>query len=138
MQNNLRNNKSLWSYGKSEFKRFMGIKLKRKTNIVSFLMGILFTAIPILPLGWVLFELVEVFWFNPSVVYIFLTIAWVLFMFANGLSNYITVRIVKESEKDMDDIQTIDEKAIFFYQSLNIGFGIFILIILIFFLVEAM
>lgn len=138
MQNNLRNNKSLWSFGRSEFKRFMGIKLKRKTNILSFLFGIIFTAIPILPLGWVLFELVEIFWFNPSVVYIFLTIAWVLFMFANGLSNYITVRIVKENEKDMEDIQSIDEKAIFFYQTLNIGFGIFILIILIFFLVEAM
>lgn len=138
MQNNLRSNKSLWSFGRSEFKRFMGIKLKRKTNIISFLFGILFTAIPILPLGWILFELVEIFWFNPSVVYIFLTIAWVLFMFANGLSNYITVRIVKENEKDMEDIQSIDEKAIFFYQTLNIGFGIFILIILIFFLVEAM
>ena len=116
----------------------MNIKIKRKTSILSFLYGILLTAIPILPIAWFLFELVEIFWFQPSTVYIFLTIAWVLFMFANGLSNYLTIRILKVKEKDMSDLQSINDKAVFFYQSLNIGFGIFILAILVFFLVEAM
>ena len=125
-------------FGKKEYKRFMNIKIKRKTSILSFLYGILLTAIPILPIAWFLFELVEIFWFQPSTVYIFLTIAWVLFMFANGLSNYLTIRILKVKEKDMSDLQSINDKAVFFYQSLNIGFGIFILAILVFFLVEAM
>ena len=138
MENNLKSRDGLWTFGKKEYKRFMNIKIKRKTSILSFLYGILLTAIPILPIAWFLFELVEIFWFQPSTVYIFLTIAWVLFMFANGLSNYLTIRILKVKEKDMSDLQSINEKAVFFYQSLNIGFGIFILAILVFFLVEAM
>ena len=138
MENNLKSRDGLWTFGKKEYKRFMNIKIKRKTSIRSFLYGILLTAIPILPIAWFLFELVEIFWFQPSTVYIFLTIAWVLFMFANGLSNYLTIRILKVKEKDMSDLQSINDKAVFFYQSLNIGFGIFILAILVFFLVEAM
>ena len=138
MENNLKSRDGLWTFGKKEYKRFMNIKIKRKTSILSFLYGILLTAIPILPIAWFLFELVEIFWFQPSTVYIFLTIAWVLFMIANGLSNYLTIRILKVKEKDMSDLQSINDKAVFFYQSLNIGFGIFILAILVFFLVEAM
>ena len=138
MDINLKSRDGLWTFGKKEYKRFMNIKIKRKTSILSFLYGILLTAIPILPIAWFLFELVEIFWFQPSTVYIFLTIAWVLFMFANGLSNYLTIRILKVKEKDMSDLQSINDKAVFFYQSLNIGFGIFILAILVFFLVEAM
>ena len=138
MENNLKSRDGLWTFGKKEYKRFMNIKIKRKTSILSFLYGILLTAIPILPIAWFLFELVEIFWFQPSTVYIFLTIAWVLFMFANGLSNYLKIRILKVKEKDMSDLQSINDKAVFFYQSLNIGFGIFILAILVFFLVEAM
>ena len=138
MENNLKSRDGLWTFGKKEYKRFMNIKIKRKTSILSFLYGILLTAIPILPIAWFLFELVEIFWFQPSTDYIFLTIAWVLFMFANGLSNYLTIRILKVKEKDMSDLQSINDKAVFFYQSLNIGFGIFILAILVFFLVEAM
>lgn len=138
MENNLKSRDGLWTFGKKEYKRFMNIKIKRKTSILSFLYGILLTAIPILPIAWFLFELAEIFWFQPSTVYIFLTIAWVLFMFANGLSNYLTIRILKVKEKDMSDLQSINDKAVFFYQSLNIGFGIFILAILVFFLVEAM
>lgn len=138
MENKLKPTDSLWKYGKKEFKRFMNIKLKRKTSTLSFLYGILLTAIPLLPIAWILFELVEIFWFEPSTVYIFLTIAWVLFMFANGLSNYLTIKLVKVKEKDMTDIQSINDKAVFFYQSLNIGFGIFILCVLVFFLVMAM
>lgn len=138
MENNLKSRDGLWTFGKKEYKRFMNIKIKRKTSILSFLYGILLTAIPILPIAWFLFELVEIFWFQPSTIYIFLTIAWVLFMFANGLSNYLTIRILKVKEKDMSDLQSINDKAVFFYQSLNIGFGIFILAILVFFLVEAM
>ena len=130
--------KGLWRTGKDEFKKFMKIKFKKSTNFVSYMFGILLTALPIFPIVWFIFELVEVYWYNIDVVYIFLLSAWVLFMFCNGLSNYITIKILKAYEKDMDDLQAIDDKAIFFYQTLNIGFGIFILIIIAFFFVSAM
>ena len=37
--------KSLWRTGKDDHKKFMSIRLSRKTNIVSFLFGIIFAAI---------------------------------------------------------------------------------------------
>lgn len=130
--------KGLWRTGKDEFKKFMKIKFKKSTNFISNIFGMIFTAIPIFPIVWLMFEIVEVYWYNIDAVYIFLLTAWVLFMFCNGLSNYITIKILKAYEKDMDDLQAIDDKAIFFYQTLNIGFGVFILIIIAFFFVSAM
>ena len=92
--------KGLWRTGKDEFKKFMKIKFKKSTNFVSYMFGILLTALPIFPIVWFIFELVEVYWYNIDVVYIFLLSAWVLFMFCNGLSNYITIKILKAYEKD--------------------------------------
>lgn len=135
MNNDLRKT-NIWSFGKSEYKRFLDIKVSKKTSILSYLYGILLTAIPLLPIAWLMFEIVEVLWYRSNTVYIFLTIAWVLFMFANGLSNYISVRLLKIKEKDMDNMQTIDEKAIFVYQCFNIGFGVFVLFIFAFILVS--
>lgn len=135
MNNDLRKT-NIWSFGKSEYKRFLDIKVSKKTSILSYLYGILLTAIPLLPIAWLMFEIVEVLWYRSNTVYIFLTIAWVLFMFANGLSNYISIRLLKIKEKDMDNMQTIDEKAIFVYQCFNIGFGVFVLFIFAFILVS--
>jgi len=136
MMNN-QNNRSFWSLGKFEFKKFMNIKFKKSTSTKSFLWGILLTAIPVLPIAWTLFEVIEVYWYNPNTVYLFLAIAWALFMFCNGLSNYISIKMLKLIEPDMTDLQQINDKAVFFYQTLNPGFGIFIFIILVFILVSA-
>jgi hypothetical protein len=54
-------------------------------------------------------------------------------MISNGLSNFFTVKLAKCYARDMLELQAIDEYAILFYQCLNIGFGIFILAILLFF-----
>lgn len=129
--------RGLWRTGKDEFKKFMDIKLKKKTSTLSYLFGILLTALPIFPIVWFIFEIIEIYWYNVNTVYIFLILSWVLFMFCNGLSNYITIKIVKAVEKDMDDVQAIDDKAVFFYQTLNIGFGLFILAIIAFFFVNS-
>ena len=125
--------KSLWRVGKDDYKKFMSIRLSRKTNILSFLLGILFTAIIILPYTFLIFQIVELFWFSRQTLILFLSIAWGLIMIANGLSNYITVKIVKAYDKDLTDIQSLDDKAIWFYHTLNPGFGLFILVIMIFF-----
>ena len=55
----------------------------------------------------------------------------------NGLSNFFTVRMCKAMLPDMKDLQSIDEYLILLYQTFNIGFGVFIFIILMFFGVSA-
>lgn len=124
--------KSLWRTGKDDYKKFMNIRLSRKTNALSFLFGMIFTAIIILPSTFIIFQVVELFWFSRKTLILFLSFAWGLLMIANGLSNYISVRMVKAHNTDMSDIQALDDKAIWFYQSLNPGFGFFILIAMIF------
>ena len=130
--------KSLWRTGKDDHKKFMSIRLSRKTNIVSFLLGILFTAIIILPSTFIVFQVVEIYWFSRRALVLFLSIAWGLLMIANGLSNYITIKIVKAYNTDLVDIQALDDKAIWFYHTLNPGFGVFMLIVMIFFWVTTL
>ena len=130
--------KSLWRRGKEANKIFYKIKFNKKTNILSFLLGILFTAIIILPFAVLLFELVELYWYNEKTMVIFLAIAWGLLMVCNGLSNFFTVKICKAAVPDMTDLQDINEYEILFYQTFNIGFGIFIFAILLFFGVSAL
>ena len=130
--------KSLRQIGKEDTKKFGNLHLSRKTNFLTFFIGILFTAILILPTAILIFEIVELYWYNQKTMVIFLAIAWGLFMIANGMSNYITIKMAKAMNKDMTDLQEIDEVAVFFYQTTNIWFGLFILIILIFFGVSAL
>ena len=130
--------KSLWKAGRDDYKKFMKIRLSRKSNIISFLFGILLTAIIVLPFTFVIFQIVELYWFSRKTMILFLAIAWGLLMIANGLSNYITIRMVKAYNTDLVDIQNLDDKAIWFYHTLNPGFGIFMLIVMIFFWVSAL
>ena len=130
--------KSLWRTGRDDHKKFMKIRLSRKTNVVSFLMGILLTAIISLPYTFIIFQIVELYWFSRRTLILFLAIAWGLLMIANGLSNYITIRIIKAYNKDLTDIQSLDDKAMWFYHTLNPGFGIFILLVMIFFWVTTL
>ena len=126
-------NKSLWSRGKEEMKLFYNIKLKRSTNIKTFIFGLVVTALLVFPFAVLLFQMVTLNWYKPETILIFLAIAWGLLMLCNGLSNFFTVKLAKCYARDMDELQAIDEYAILFYQSLNIGFGIFVLIVLIFY-----
>ena len=130
--------KSLWKTGRDDYKKFMKIRLSRKSNIVSFLFGILLTAIIVLPFTFVIFQIVELYWFSRKTMILFLAIAWGLLMIANGLSNYITIRMVRAYNTDLVDIQNLDDKAIWFYHTLNPGFGIFMLIVMVFFWVSAL
>lgn len=130
--------KGLWKTGKDEYKKFVNMKLTKKTNIVSLLMGILFTAIIILPIACLAFEIVELYWYKTAAIFAFVSVAWGLLLVCNGLSSYITVKMVQAYETDMLDVQKIDAKAIFFYQTFNIGFALVTLILLGFILVSAL
>lgn len=129
--------KSFWRTGKDDYKKLMSIKLKTKTNLGSFLLGLLLTALIIFPIACVVFQVIELYWFSHKTIVLFLAIAWGLLMIANGLSNYITVKVLKAFDKEMTDIQNLDDKAIWFYHTLNPGFGAFMLVIMIFFWVSA-
>ncbi len=127
------NHKSFWSKGKEETKKFYEIRLKRSTNIITFIFGLVITVILIFPIAALLLEVLEMNWYKPQAMIAFLSFAWGLLMISNGLSNFFTVKLAKCYARDMLELQAIDENAILFYQCLNIGFGIFILAILIFF-----
>lgn len=127
------NHKSFWLKGKEETKKFYEIKLKRSTNIITFIFGLVITVILIFPIAALLLEVLEMNWYKPQAMIAFLSFAWGLLMISNGLSNFFTVKLAKCYARDMLELQAIDENAILFYQCLNIGFGIFILAILIFF-----
>ena len=130
--------KSLWKIGKEDNKKFARLRFNRKTNILTFLIGLLFTAILLIPISVFVFEIVELYWYNQKTMVIFLAIAWGLLMLANGFSNYVTIKMTKAMNKDMTDLNEINEYAVFFYQTTNFWFGIFILAILIFFGVSAL
>lgn len=129
---------NLWQKGKSETKKFYKIKLSKKANFISFFLGLLIAAVIVFPFACLTFEIVELYWYNQKSMVIFLAIAWGLLMVANGLSNFYTVKICKAMIKEMDDLQKINEYAILLYQTFNIGFGLFIFAILLFFGVSAL
>ena len=130
--------KSLWKQGKEDSKKYNKIRLGRKVGLTSFFLGLVLTAIMVIPLACITFEVVELYWYNSRTMVIFLAIAWGLIMLCNGMSNYISVRIAKVMNKDMTNLQEINEFAILFYQSLNLGFGLFIFGVLLFFGVSSL
>ena len=134
---NMEIKKSIWRRGKDATKAFYKVKLSKKTNFITFFMGILLTAILIVPFACLLFEIVELYWYNEKTMVIFLAFAWGLLMICNGLSNFFTVKMCKAIETDMDDLQKINEYEILFYQTLNPGFGLFMFFVLMFFGVSA-
>ncbi len=134
----VKTNKSYFRIGKEHYRTFCELKLKRKTNVKSIFLGLFLTAVLIIPLAIFAFQFIELYWYkNPETMFIFLSIAFALFMLCNGISNYITVKAVKLVEPDMDNLQALDEWAIFFYQFLNPWFALFIFIVLMFFAITS-
>ncbi|MDD3382172.1 MAG: hypothetical protein PHT83_01530 [Bacilli bacterium] len=125
--------KNLWSKGKEETKKFYDIKFKFWNNVKIFIGGIILTIILILPLVFLVYRLIRTYFYDYTIFTLLIAISWTILMFSNGLSNYLSVKIAKGYGKDRDNLQKIDENAIFFYQFLNVGFAAFTLIILILF-----
>ena len=131
--------KSLWRLGKENNKAYLNLNLKKGTSMKTLFFGMLLAGLLILPIAIIVFQFVELYWYHrPNTMYLFLGIAFALLMFANGLSNYITIRATQLCIKDMDNLQEIDEYAIFYFQLTNIGFGLFIGTLLIVFGVSAL
>lgn len=124
---------NLWIRGKQETKKFYDIKFKFWNNMKIFLGGILLTIILILPIVFLIYRLIRTYFYDFKIFSLLIAVSWTLLMFSNGLSNYISVKIAKAYGEDRENLQKIDEKAIFFYQFLNIGFALFTLLILIVF-----
>lgn len=131
--NELKNeNISLWKTGKRDIKKFYEVKLKRSTNIKTFLFGILITLIIMLPLALLLVQFYKAYIYNLNLRMLFLLIGWIMVWFCNGLSNYFTVKLAKKYFKEEPKLQNLDEVAILYYETLNPGFIIFTFFLLIF------
>ena len=134
IQNNSQeNNKkiSTWRKGKRDLKTFYDVNLKRSTNIKTFLFGILLTFIIIFPFALILIQFYKAYIYNLNLTMLILTIGWVLIWLCNGLSNYFTIKLAKLYFKEDPKLQSVDEYAVFVYETFNPGFIIFSLIIII-------
>lgn len=124
---------NFWVRGKIEQRKFYEITLSTKTNIITFLFGLIAGALIILPFGLMVIQFLMIYGYDFSILTLYLTIIWVLIMLFNGLSNYFTVKLAQSYNKDMITLQAIKPKYIFFYQIFNFGFGFVSLFIIIFF-----
>lgn len=133
IQNNSQDNKkiSTWRKGKRDLKTFYDVNFKRSTNIKTFLFGILLTFVIIFPFALILIQFYKAYIYNLNLTMLILTIGWVLIWLCNGLSNYFTIKLAKLYYKEEPKLQSVDEYAVFVYETFNPGFIIFSLIIII-------
>lgn len=124
---------SMWRKGKNDIKKFYDVKLNRKTNILSFLFSILLTIIIVLPFVLILVQLFKAYYYDLNLKLLFIIIGWIILWFCNGLSNYFNIEIAKKYFTEEPKLQSVNSKAVFFYETFNPGFILFTLIILIFF-----
>ena len=126
------NNLSLWKRGKKDIKLFYEVNFKKSTNIKTFVFGLLLTLIVILPFALLLTQFYKAYIYNLDIRALLIIIGWVMIWICNGLSNYFTIKLAKIYYKEDPKLQSIDEVAVFFYETLNPGFIIFSTFILIF------
>lgn len=124
---------NLWVRGKQENKKFLSINLKKGTNFKTFIFGLIIAIFFIFPFALITYQYIEVYKWNSNSFRLFLAVAWVLILLMNGLSNMFTVKLAKVYAEDIVNLQEIDENAIFFYQTLNPGFSIFVFILFLIF-----
>jgi len=122
---------SYWKKGKEEYKKFGDYHVKKGTYWKTTMFGILLTVLVLFPLASVITIFLIVFFYNAYLKLLLILLTWILVLFANGLSNYFTVRLTKNYITDDPVMQAFDEKAICFYNIFNIGFMIFTLVMVI-------
>ncbi|MDD3106881.1 MAG: hypothetical protein PHP65_03660 [Bacilli bacterium] len=123
---------NFWLRGRRETKKFYEIRLNRSTSFSTFIFGFLIAALLIFPIGLLIYQFLAIYGYNLSIFGVYLILIWLTLMLFNGLSNYLTVKIAQSSAKEMRNLQEIEAEYIFWYQLLNIGFGLFSLIIIVF------
>ena len=125
-------NVSLWRKGKQDIKKFYDIKFKKSTNFKTLVYGILLTTVIIIPFVTILFQLLKSYIYNLNVCMLIMLIGWILLLICNGLSNYFSIKLAKNYYKENPKLESIDEMAVFFYETLNPGFVIFTFAVLMF------
>lgn len=122
---------SLWKLGKQETKRFEEITLKGFKGTLAFLLSLVFTIIAVLPVAILIYQLIVVYSYHPYIFPLILIFSWLTLLFCNGLSNLITLELSKAYYPDNSKLQNINSKALFVYQSLNIGYAIWMIVMII-------
>lgn len=122
---------NIWKRGKEANKKFYELDIKGLKSTLSFLFGIIVTLIVGLPLIFVLYQLFETYGYHPNILYIVFFIAWAALMLFNGFSNYITVLLTKNYYPQNTQLASLDEKAIWFYQTFNYNFAITIIVMIV-------
>lgn len=128
-QNN--QNVSLWKKGKQDIKKFYDIKFNKSTNFKTLVFGILITAVIIIPFATILIQILQAYVYQLNLCMFLMLIGWIMLWICNGLSNYYSIKLAKLYYKENPKLQSIDEMAVMFYETLNPGFIIFSFIVLI-------
>ena len=123
-------NVSLWRKGKKDIKKFYDIKFKKSTNAKTLIYGILLTAFIIFPFATVLTQFLMAYVYHLNICFFIVLIGWVMLWICNGLSNYFSIKLAKIYYKEHPKLLEIDEIAVFFYETLNPGFMVFTLVVL--------
>ena len=127
----MNNKTNIFQRGKLQLANFYNIKLKRSSNFLSLFFGFVGSIIIIFPAGLLLQQMIVIYGYNPVILIVFLLLIWFCLLIFNGLSNYLIILIAKSLEKELADLQRIDEKPVFIAQAANLGFAIVSLVIII-------
>lgn len=122
---------NIWKRGKEANKKFYELELRGMKSTLSFLLGIAITLIVGLPIILVIYQLFETYGYHPNILYIVFFVAWSALMVFNGFSNYITVLLTKNYFPHSPQLQSLDAKAIWFYQTFNYSFAITVIILIV-------
>jgi hypothetical protein len=123
----------MWKKGKLEIQKYYNLKLNKKNDLKSLIFGMILTLLVILPFLLILIQLYNIFYYHLTIRDVLLIISWFMLLLANGLSNLFMVKLAKSYYPDYTALQEIDDTAIFIYETFNIGFAIFTLILIIMF-----
>ncbi|MCR5422800.1 MAG: hypothetical protein K6E74_04105 [Bacilli bacterium] len=121
----------LWRFGKKQYKDFTNYHVKKTTFIKTTIFGIIAALLVLVPFILLLVTFYKVYGYNPRIKILIVTLAWVLILIYNGLTNYYTVQCTKCYISDDEKLQSFDARAIAFYNVLNPWFMIFSFIFII-------
>lgn len=123
--------KSLRRIGKEDIKKYYNAKIRKLTDALILLLSIALTVIAFLPVILFVIQLLQIYQFLSGAILLILFFALLFLMFLNGVSNFFQIEIAKMIVPD-EAIKEINTKAVFIYESTNLGFAIFIIAIFIF------
>ncbi|MDD4212953.1 MAG: hypothetical protein PHY42_06135 [Bacilli bacterium] len=124
---------SLWKQGKQDIKAYYELKLSKKTDYKAFLLAIPLTAIVILPFLLILIQFFKLYYYDFVVRFFLGIVAWMLLMVCNGLSNMFMIMLAKRYYPENPTLMKLSERAVFVYHTFDVFFGVFTLILIIYF-----